>query len=154
MPWFDELVVGERWDLGAHVFEREEILRFARVFDPQPFHLDEEAAKASLFGRLSASGWHTAAVCMRLIVETSVRLYGPPAAGGARIGVSPGFSDMRWTKPVLVGDEIAYSSEIVAKRETSRPGWGLVSHRNVGVNARGETAISFGSSVFWSRRRA
>jgi acyl dehydratase len=152
MIFFDDMRVGERMDLGRHTFTAEEIKTFARRYDPQAFHLDEEAAAHSHFGALCASGWHTAAVCMRLLVETRKRLtqaareHGQPVA---EYGVSPGIRDVRWTKPVYAGDTIAYACEIVELRAlASRPGWGLLRTRCTGTNQRGQLVYSVVGSVF------
>ena len=137
--------------LGTWVPTREEIVAFARAFDPQPFHLDEAAAAASPFGRLSASGWHTAAMWMRAMVDAreaiaaSLVERGQPAPGG---GPSPGFRDLKWLKPVYLGDEIAYWTRTDAVRETSRPGWGLATGANGAINQYGEPVFEFASSVF------
>lgn len=152
--WEDQ-TVGRIRELGAHPFTREEILSFARRFDPQPFHVDEEAAKASIFGGLVASGLHTGGVFMRKLVAY---IMAETAAGRARgetppkLGVSPGFRDMRWPVPVRPGDVVTYRSEVVGSRETKRPGWGLTTIENRGLNQRGETAVIFVSSAFFARR--
>src|SRR3712207_4174250 len=102
MRFFEDIPLGERRAVGSHLFTAEEIKRFARAYDPQPFHLDEEAAAASHFGRLCASGWHTLAVWMKLNVRKvqqsgeQVRVAMPIP----RVGVSPGFDELRWLKPV------------------------------------------------------
>lgn len=155
-PYFEDLMVGETDELGSHTFTAEEIVRFARQFDPQPFHIDPEAAKDSLFGALCASGWHTASVWMKLMlafrehVRADARAHG---ARAARLGPSPGFTNLKWLKPVYVGDTITYRSTLTGKRvSASRPGWGLVFHHNVGVNQKGEEVFSFEGAVFWERR--
>ena len=94
MKFFDDIRLGDRREFGQHTFTAEAIKRFARSFDPQPFHLDEESAKRSHFGGLCASGWHTTAACMRLIVDYHKRLAAEMIARGersAKIGPSPGF---------------------------------------------------------------
>jgi acyl dehydratase len=155
MMLFEQIVVGEVAELGAHTFTAEEIKRFASAFDPQPFHMDEAAAEASHFGRLCASGWHTLAVWMRLNVRKLQEVQSEQARSGAkaaRLGPSPGFEDLKWLKPVYAGDRITYETEIVAKRASrSRPGWGLVSMRSIGRNQAGEDVISFVGHVFVER---
>lgn len=154
--WFEEVEVGNRTELGSHCFEASEIIAFARAYDPQPFHLSEEAAAATHFGRLCASGWHTAGIWMRLMVEHRRRLAGQAKARGetmARLGPSPGFRNLVWARPVHVEDVIRYSSTVTSKRLSgSRPGWGLVFHRNEGINQRGEPAFAFDGCVFWECR--
>lgn len=139
-------------DLGSHRFDAEEIIRFARAFDPQPFHIDPEAAARSHFGRLCASGWHTAAMWMRLMVDHRQRSSRAMLARGespAALGVSPGFTDLRWLKPVYAGDTITFASRLLEKRPSAtRPGWGLVSHRNTGDNQHGERVFEFTGKVF------
>jgi acyl dehydratase len=158
MKFFDDISVGERHDLGHHTFLAEDIKAFAARFDPQPFHLDEAAASRSHFGALCASGWHTAAVWMRLMVEhqrredAARREQGEPVA---ELGPSPGFRELKWLKPVYVGDTISYAMEIIdARPSNSRPGWGLITLRNTGFNQRGESVISFVSVAFVARRKS
>jgi len=156
MKFFEELAVGERFELGGHTFTAEGIKAFATRFDPQAFHVDEAAAARSHFGALCASGWHTASVWMRLMIdyfqrEDAARLdRGEPVA---ELGPSPGFRDLKWLKPVYVGDTISYVSEVIeARTSASRPGWGLMRLRNTGVNQEGVPVISFVSMAFVQRR--
>ena len=151
--FFEELEIGRRYELGSFVFTPGEIVAFARSFDPQPFHMDEVAARTSLFGQLAASGWHTAAVWMATMVSHRKRQLAMTSGRPARLGPSPGFRNLRWSKPVLAGDRITYFSEVADKREsTSRPQWGLFFHRNTGVNQRGEEVFSFDGCVFVERK--
>jgi acyl dehydratase len=157
MKFFEDIAVGERFELGGHTFTADDIKKFARRFDPQAFHLDEAAAARSHFGALCASGWHTASTWMGLMVEYQRRddearwARGEPVAA---LGPSPGFRDLKWLKPVYAGDTVAYSTEIVETRTSnSRPDWGLLSIRNTGVNQKGEPVISFVSVVFVERRK-
>jgi acyl dehydratase len=156
MKFFEEFVVGERRAIGSHTFTAEEIKRFASAFDPQIFHLDEEAAAKSHFGGLCASGWHTLAAWMRLNVRAMQRQVREMQAAGrplAKLGPSPGFDELKWLKPVYAGDTITYESEVAAiKPSRSRPEWGLVSMRTVGRNQAGEEAIAFTAHVFVERR--
>jgi acyl dehydratase len=156
MKFFEDIVIGERAELGSHIFTAEDIKRFARQYDPQPFHLDEEAAARSHFGALCASGWHTAATWMRLMVEHQVRDDAARRQRGeavAALGPSPGFRELKWLKPVYAGDTVSYATEIIDKRTSnSRPEWGLMSIRNTGVNQNGEPVISFISVAFVQRR--
>ena len=158
MKFFEDMEVGEKRALGRHTFTAEEIKAFGERFDPQPFHVDEAAAATSHFGALVASGWHTAAVCIRLIVQN--RLHDEEAMRGrgepvGRTGPSPGFRKMKWPRPVHAGDTISYASEIIDKRVVqSVPGKGLVFARNTGINQEGVLVFSFVSSVFVDRRPA
>jgi acyl dehydratase len=158
MKFFEDLAMGDRLELGSHTFTAEEIKSFARSYDPQLFHVDEEAAARSHFGALCASGWHTAAICMRLFVDArrrqadGMRQRGEPVAS---FGVSPGVRDIRWLKPVYVGDTIAYASEIVQLRAlATRPGWGLLSAHSTGTNQHGDLVYSVIGAVFVERRQA
>jgi acyl dehydratase len=155
--YYEDVLVGEKSRLGSHLFTREEIIAFASQWDPQPFHVDEAAGRASIFGALCASGWHTGAVAMRLIVETRKAFEDARRARGEPtppLGVSPGMRDMRWPIPTKAGDELTYFSQVLDKRETKRPEWGLAHLRTTGVNQREELAMSFESWVFVARRMA
>ncbi len=155
MRFFEDIKPGDRRALGSHTFTADEIKAFARKYDPQPFHLDEEAAARSHFGRLCASGWHTGSVCMRLNVyamraeDDALRARGEAFA---RSGPSPGVRDLRWLKPVYVGDTISFVSEVTQCRPVSRPGYGLVVHQTVGTNQNGEAVYSVQGAVFVERR--
>jgi acyl dehydratase len=155
--FFDEVVIGEIDTLGSHHFTRDDIMRFARAFDPQPFHLDDDAAQASHFGGLCASGWHTAAGWMRCYVDFNARHRKEREARGERIppiGPSPGFSNLRWIKPVYAGDTITYRGSITGKRPLgSRPGWGLVLFSTHGENQNGDVVFSFDGKVFVAMAR-
>jgi acyl dehydratase len=156
MKYFEDLEIGETRELGSYGFTAENIKHFARRYDPQPFHLDEEAAKKSLFGALCASGWHTGAACMRMIVDANKRDYDAAIARGekpALFGPSPGFNNLKWLKPVYAGDTITYSSEILQLRESaSRPAWGLMRTKIIGVNQNGERVFEYESTAFVPRK--
>jgi acyl dehydratase len=157
MKFWEDITVGEHAALGRHTFTADDIKSFARRFDPQPFHIDEAAAARSHFGALCASGWHTASIWMRLMVEHQNREDVAARARGeavAALGPSPGFRELKWLKPVYVGDTVDYSTEVIDKRESrSRPRWGLMSIRNGGANQNGEPVISFVSVAFVERRK-
>lgn len=152
---YDDIVIGEREELGSHTFTAEAIIAFARKYDPQPFHIDEAAARRSHFGGLIASGWHTGGVWMRLRVERWKAIAAERAAQGLapqQNGPSGGFSNLAWSKPVYAGDTVTYASEFTTKRLlTSRPGWGIVLSRNTGVNQHGDLVFAFDGSVFLPR---
>ena len=156
MRFFEDIEIGSRRDLGSFTFTAELIKQFAAQFDPQAFHLDEEAGRNSLFGGLAASGWHVGAVGMKLLVADSQRLMAEARARGeepAVWGPSPGCKDLRWIKPVLAGDTITYGNEVEAVRATaSKPGWGIVQARNTATNQRGEVVFSFLASAFVPQR--
>lgn len=142
---------GERIVTGNLTFTAEDIIRFAREFDPQTFHLDEEAARHSLFGGLCASGWHTSAGWMQCFLrfwgEEARRL----AAEGLQIpklGPSPGFRDLKWLKPVYAGDTVTYSVTFLESRPlASRPGLRVSTILCEGRNQLDEDVIRFESSV-------
>ncbi|MEX2121356.1 MAG: MaoC family dehydratase [Pirellulales bacterium] len=127
--YLDDLRVGQRFTSGTHRIGEDEIKAFAKQFDPQPFHLDAEAAKDTMFEGLVASGWHTAAVSMRLLVE------GVPIAGGM-VGVG---AEMAWPKPTRAGDVLHVESEVVEARPSrSRPDRGIATIRSETRNQSGE----------------
>jgi acyl dehydratase len=116
---YEDFTPGRVFDLGTTVVDRDEMLAFARRFDPQPFHVDEEAGAASIFGRLAASGWFTAALWMRAYADGVL-------ARATSVG-SPGGDEIRWPAPVFAGDELRATMEVLeARRSRSRPGLGLV----------------------------
>src|SRR2546428_1051625 len=129
--FLEDFAVGQTFRSGRARIDKERIKTFAADFDPQPFHLDEEAARDTIFGGLAASGWHTAAVTMRLLVESDLR-----PAGGI---VGAGFDEFRWPRPVRPGDELRVESEVLEVRPSrSRPNQGLVKVRTTTLNQNGE----------------
>jgi acyl dehydratase len=158
MEYFEDIVIGVRHELGSYTFTAERIKAFAGKYDPQPFHLDEEAGRQSFFGGLVASGWHTAAACMRVGVDSRRRAAAAAQARGDDVpagGPSPGFKSLRWPKPVLAGDTVTFFSEVTSKRASvTRRDWGLVIVLNTGLNQRGELVFSFDASAFVARRPA
>jgi acyl dehydratase len=156
MHFFEDIKVGQRRDLGAFTFTADAIKTFAAQFDPQAFHLDEEAGRKSLFGGLAASGWHVGSVCMKLLVADGQRQASEIVARGGKIGVwgpSPGFRELRWIRPVLAGDTIRFASEIESLRtSSSRPEWGILEARNTGTNQKGEAVFSMLAIAFVPRR--
>src|SRR6202790_9945 len=125
MRFFEDIEVGRLRELGSFTFTADGIKRFAAQFDPQRFHLDEEAGRKSLFGGLAASGWHVGSVCMKHLVADAAGHATEGAARGEEVAVwgpSPGLRELRWIRPVLAGDTISFSSEIETKRtSSSRP---------------------------------
>ncbi|BDA85825.1 acyl dehydratase [Aureimonas sp. SA4125] len=152
MTLWDAIEIGEVADLGEHHFTEEEIVRFAEKFDPQPFHLNAEKAKASVLGGLCASGWHTAAVCMRLNVDHQTsRIAAWMTAGNPapRIGPSPGVTNLRWPRPVFAGDSVSFRQTVTGKRlSASRPGWGVVEFSTLGLNRADTPVFSFAAAAF------
>ncbi len=158
MRFFEDIEVGQRREVGSFTFTAEGIKTFAAQFDPQRFHLDEVEGRNSLFGGLAASGWHVAAVCMKLMVADGQRLAREAALRGEQVAVwgpSPGFRELRWLKPVLADDTVSFASEVEQRRTSgSRPEWGILQIRNTGTNQRGEPAFSFLATAFVPRRNA
>ena len=155
--FLEDIVVGEVIDLGAHTFDRDEIIAFAQQFDPQPFHLSEEGGRKSLFGGLAASGWHTAATFLRHLVDARQaheRQLEAQELQLAQWGPSPGFKNMLWFKPVLVGDRIEFRNKVVETRPLkSRPTLGLVVSTGEGRNQNGEIVFRFTGQVLVERRK-
>ncbi|ESZ18937.1 MULTISPECIES: MaoC family dehydratase [unclassified Mesorhizobium] len=143
--------IGVTVTLGSHRFEPEAIKAFARKYDPQIFHLDEEAAKNSVFGGLCASGWHTAATWMKLNLETGVEAEGISWAGGGpapEFGPSPGFKNLKWLKPVYAGETVTFTRTALAHRPiASRPGWRVLTLRSEAFDSTGDKVIEFESAV-------
>jgi acyl dehydratase len=156
MRFFEDIEIGVRRDFGSFTFTADAIKNFATQFDPQRFHLDEEAGRKSLFGGLAASGWHVAAVCMKLLVADGQRQMKDAIARGEEVAVwgpSPGFRELRWIRPVLAGDTVSFSNQVETKRtSSSRPQWGILQARNTGTNQRGEVVFSFLATAFVPRR--
>ncbi len=147
--YFEDMQVGDRRELEGYTFTREEILEFGRRFDPQPFHVDEEAARLSPYGGLIASGWHTVSVCMRILVTS---LLGPESGS---LG-SPGADEIRWLKPVRPGDTLSVLTEVIEKREfRSKPDRGLVKLRWTARNQHREDVMTMiGLGIFRKRQGA
>ena len=142
MKYFEDMVIGTRTRASrTYKVTREEVIEFAAKYDPQPFHLDDEAAKDTFFGRLSASGWHTGAMVMRLMVDTWKDT--EPTAG---LG-SPGIDELRWVKPVYPGDELLVEMELIDKRRSkSRPDMGLTKTKQTVTNQHGEVVMTMVSN--------
>jgi acyl dehydratase len=123
MQYFEDLEVGSTASFGSYAVTREEVMEFAAKYDPQPFHLSDEAAAKTHFGRLSASGWHTCAMTMAMLVENLKR------NRQAGLG-SPGMDELKWLKPVYPGDTLRCETEVLEKRRSaSRPEMGLFKSR-------------------------
>jgi len=144
--YWEDFEPGTTDEVGRHTFTEEEIIAFARQFDPQPFHVDPEAARRSFFKGLIASGWHTCAVAMRLMVDKYV-------GRSASLG-SPGLDNIRWVAPVRAGDTITYHRTITATRPSeSRPGVGLVHTRWEAINQSGALVMTMEGWGMFRRRR-
>jgi acyl dehydratase len=146
MIYFEDLDVGDETYFGSYEVTRDEVLEFARKYDPQPFHLSDEAAARTHFGRLAASGWHTAAMTMSVIARHAVALE------QASLG-SPGIDDLRWKKPVYPGDTLHVNGEIVEKTlSRSRPEMGSYRTHTIVTNQDGVPVMTFTSIVLIQRR--
>jgi acyl dehydratase len=129
--YLEDFMVGQTFGSGRLRVDKEQIKAFAAEFDPQPFHLDEDAALDTIFGGLAASGWHTAALTMRLLVESEIA-----PAGGV---VGAGFDEFRWPRPVRPGDELHIESEVLEVRPSrSRSNQGLIKVRTTTLNQNDE----------------
>jgi acyl dehydratase len=132
--YLEDFAVGQTFGSGRLRIEEERIVAFAAEFDPQPFHLDEAAARRSIFGGLAASGWHTAAVTMRLMVESDLK----PAGGF----IGDGLDECRWPRPVRPGDELRVECEVIEVRPSkSRPEQGLIKLRTTTLNQDNEAVL-------------
>ncbi|TMA24716.1 MAG: MaoC family dehydratase [Deltaproteobacteria bacterium] len=147
MIYLQDFAPGQKYASGTLRVDAAAIKAFAAQFDPQPFHLDEEAARNSFFGGLAASGWHTAALSMRLLVESSFR----PAGGiiGSRA------EELKWPRPVRPGDELRVEAEVLEVRaSTSRPGQGFIKCRTTTLNQSGEPVQSLVMNLLVQARPA
>jgi acyl dehydratase len=143
--FFEDFEVGQKFHSGTIAITADRIKSFAAEFDPQPFHLDEEAAKHSLFGGLAASGWHTAAVTMRLLVDSDLEI-----AGGT---IGAGGEDLRWPQPVRPGDVLRLEIQVIDVRASrSRPELGIVKVRLTTLN-QSDAPVQISTPVLMVRRR-
>ena len=144
IEWFDDLKLGMRFESAEVPVSKEDILRFAREFDPQPFHLDEEAAKDTILGGLAASGWHTAAIAMKL--ATSCRPFGRHPLFGA------GVDELRWMKPVRPGDTLHLEGEVVELTPSRTKPQGMARIKWTSYNQHGEAVYTFNPIAIVPRR--
>ena len=141
MRYLEDFSIGQKFGSGRITVEAERVKSFAAEFDPQPFHLDDALARDTIFRGLAASGWHTAAMTMRLLVESEVK-----PAGGI---VGAGFDEFRWPRPVRPGDELRIEAEVLEVRPSkSRPEQGMIKLRTTTLNQNGEPVqVSVGNLV-------
>jgi acyl dehydratase len=143
----EDFTPGRSFGAGPRKVTREEIIAFAAEFDPQPFHLDEEAARRSMLGGLAASGWHTAAIMMALLADAFI-------LDTAGMG-SPGIEEMKWLKPLRPGDEVTLSVTVIdARPSQSRPDRGIIRIRAVLTNQAGEAVAEHTNPIMIRRRPA
>ena len=137
LRYYEDLVVGTKASFGRYEVTRDEVIAFASKYDPQPFHLSDEAAAQTYFGRLSASGWHTAAMAMRMAVDNM------KDQRSASLG-SPGIDELRWLQPVYPGDTLRCETELLDKRVSkSRPDMGITKGRTTVFNQHDEPVMTF-----------
>jgi acyl dehydratase len=145
--FLEDFTVGQIFNTGRKQVDKDQIIAFATEFDPQPYHLDEEAARTSPFQGLAASGWHTAGITMRLMVDGEFK-----PAGGI-LGV--GFDELSWPRPVRPGDELHVRSEVLEVRPSkSRPDRGLIRVRNTTFNQNNKPVMAFIANLIVPRRPA
>ncbi|MCW0236630.1 MAG: MaoC family dehydratase [Ferrovibrio sp.] len=145
MKYLEDFAVGQVMDFPPRTVSEDEIIAFARDYDPQPFHLDKEAARQSLFGGLCASGWHTAGLMMRMLVDNMIGKY-------ASMG-SPGVDQLRWVKPVFPGDTLHLKGEVIdVKPSQSKPDRGVITSRYEMKNQKGETVLTMQAKGMYARR--
>ncbi|MFT4889511.1 MAG: acyl dehydratase [Halobacteriales archaeon] len=144
MTYFEDVEVGESETFGRYEVTPDEIMDFAKAYDPQPFHVDPEAANESLFGGLVASGWHTAAMTMRMLVDEQFTEEGALGAVGV--------DELRWPNPVRPGDVLHVEAEVLEKRRDYRPGVGLVRSRVETRNGDEELKQTFVSRALHEQR--
>jgi acyl dehydratase len=151
--WFEDFPIGDKVVLGSYTFTEENILAFAKKYDPQPFHVDKAAAEKSIYGGLIASGWHTAAVWMKLMIANRRAAI---AAGAESIQdnfVSPGVREIKWLKPVRPGTTLTYVNQSFAKLDwPTLPQFGLIEGRNEARDESGALYYSFINRVLIARR--
>ncbi|WP_085025481.1 MaoC family dehydratase [Ensifer aridi] len=145
MLYFEDFTEGRRFDYRAVLMQAPDMIAFASKFDPQPMHLDEEAGKRSILGGLSASGWHTSAIGMRMMINAFL--------GNSSSQGSPGIDFMEWKRPVLAGDSLGGFSLVLESRESkSKPMIGIVRFRNEISNQEGEAVAISECSIMFRRR--
>ena len=146
MLYLEDFAVGDRREFGRYAVTKEEVIDFARKYDPQPFHIDEAAAAATHFGGLIASGWHTCGMFMRMLADDF------QARGGGSLG-SPGVDELRWLKPVRPGDVLSVRTEVIEVRPSkSKPERGIMRSRFEVFTEDGAVVMALSSVSLLSRR--
>jgi len=142
---YEDFPPGKTFDLGTYYVSKDEIVDYARVYDPQPFHLDEEAGRQSLLGGLAASGWHTISILMRMTYDAI--LFDTLSLG------SPGVETLKWARPVLAGDTLSARGEVLSARPLkSRPGIGIANFRFEMHNQNGDLVLVQITNLLVERR--
>jgi acyl dehydratase len=147
--YFEDIAVGDRVAGGTYSVSAEEIIDFAERYDPQPFHLSDEGAANTHFGTLAASGWHTGAMAMAMLVRSWQDV---PGRQDASLGAM-GIDELRWHQPVRAGDVLRFESEVIEKIESrSKPQLGIVRTRTTVFNQNGQAVMSFIPIAMWRKR--
>lgn len=147
MPYLEDFAVGDRQSFGRYAVDRDEVIDFARKYDPQPFHLSDEGAAATHFGRLAASGWHSCAMSMAMNVAAM-----NDADDGGSLG-AVGIDELRWLRPVHPGDVLRCESEVLEVRPSaSRPDMGSVRSKLTVLNQKDEPVMTYVPIVLYRRR--
>jgi acyl dehydratase len=142
---FEDFQPGQVFDLGSITVSKDDIIEFAAEFDPQPFHLDEEAGKASLLGGLAASGWHTGALVMSLL---ATKLLNRSSGQG-----SPGIDELKWQRPVFPGDTLTARAEVLSSKELrSKPDLGIVNVRVTATNQNNDQVLYWENPILFKKR--
>ncbi|WP_338873573.1 MaoC family dehydratase [Myxococcus stipitatus] len=145
MRYFEDFQPGDASEAGPYVISREEIIAFAKQFDPQPFHLSDEGGREGIFGGIIASGWHTASICHKLVVEHLLK-------GSASLG-SPGLDELKWLRPVRPGDALTARFEVISTTPSrSKPDRGAIKFRFEVRNQSGEVVMTEIANALFSRR--
>ena len=153
MPWFEDFAVGDRIAFGHYAVTRDEVVTFAGAYDPQPFHLDDAAAAKTHFKRLAASGWHSCAMTMAMVVAAQQARDAGEADGGGALG-AVGIDALRWLKPVYPGDVLRCETEVLEiKPSRSQPHMGSVKSRLTVFNQDDEPVMTQEPIVLYRRRR-
>jgi acyl dehydratase len=148
MKYFEDFAPGDTSEYGAYTVTREEVLEFAGKYDPQPFHLDDDAAAQTFFGKISASGWHTCAMTMRMMVD-QMKVTQAASEG------SPGVDKIRWHRPVYPGDTLRVRTKVDGKKDLpSKPHLGLVLNRYEVLNQESKIVMTFEAAGIFKRRPA
>ncbi|MEX3011982.1 MaoC family dehydratase [Hoeflea sp. TYP-13] len=151
MSALDMFEIGKRVEIGSHTFTADAIVAYAQKYDPQPFHVDEEAARNSMFGGLCASGWHTTAVWMKKNLEYGEMRDAELKAQGKTppvMGPSPGLSNLKWLRPVYANDTIRFFNTVTSARQRqNNPEWGIVELFSEGYNQNGDKVVEFDNAV-------
>ena len=154
MPWLEDFSVGDRAAFGRYEVTHDEVIAFATAYDPQPFHLDDAAAAKTHFGRIAASGWHTCAMTMAMVVKRQQEVDAGEAGDGGGLG-AVGIDSLRWLRPVYPGDTLRCETEVIeVKPSRSQPHMGSVKSRMTVLNQHDESVMTHEPIALYRRRPA